>query len=620
MITCCAHAPTPTMAQHFVGVDVGTGSARAAIFSADGKLVSQATHSLVCFSYEDANVREQSAAQIWSAICTCVREAMETGGVSAESVHGIGFDATCSLVVVDASGAPISVTPPELRGSFDASQRNVILWADHRAEREAAEINATGHKVLNYVGGTISPEMQIPKVLWLKRHLGADFAQCRFFDLPDYLSYRATGAPARSTCSLVCKCTFIPPGVAGSTLGWQPDLFERLGLNELAGEEHSFEALGGVPGRSGIVLTAGLPVGAGLSPEAAAELGLRPHTAVSSSLIDAYAGWVGTAAARNMAQPDAPTHLADSSRRVVAIAGTSTCYCVQSEGSVRVDGVWGPYRGAVVPGYWMNEGGQSSTGLLVDHVLETHPAYPSVRAQAEAQNTSVFAILESLVSNMMRAAGLPETSPESCVFLVRHKSLYPDFYGNRSPLADTTMRGLASGLSLDRSTRNLACWYVLTLEAVALQTRHIIDAMNASGHAVDSIYLSGGGQARNLVFAHLVATTTGLRVQLPTEASVSVVRGSAIIGRLAAEVTRYVTGTDRSPMPVLVTQEDAERIAPQFSERLWDFMAECTPAGTSIMPADDARLRALLQVKYNIYLESIEIQRRWRREVDTALS
>lgn len=599
----------------------GTGSARAAAFDESGKLVAQATHALAMFSYDDPDVREQSGAQIWDAVVHCVRETISAGKISAADVYGIGFDATCSLVVVDDTGAPISVTPPTLRGDVvDPAARNVILWADHRAHREADEINATGHKVLEYVGGTISPEMQVPKVLWLKRHLGADFARCRFFDLPDYLSYRATCAPARSTCSLVCKCTYIPPGVAGSTLGWQPDLFERLGLGELVGPEQTFDALGGVAGRSGMVLTAGMPVGAGLSPAAAAELGLEPHTPVSSSLIDAYSGWIGTAAARDASNMDASTQLAESCHRVVAIAGTSTCYCVQSEGAVRVDGVWGPYKGTIAPSFWMNEGGQSSTGLLIDHILETHPAYAQVRAQAEAEHTSIFAVLEGLVDEMMRAAGFEVTSPASFALLVRHMSLYPDFYGNRSPLADTTLRGLASGLSLDRTPRNLACWYVLTLEAIALQTRHIIDVMNASGHKIDSIYLSGGGQARNLVFAHLVAATTALRVQLPTEASASVVRGSAIIGRVASEIAAHAGAGPRPETPPVPTQADAERLASQFAERLWQVMEESTPPGTSIAPTDDAKVRALLEVKYKIYLESIELQRRWRREADAALT
>lgn len=47
--------------------------------------------------------------------------------------------------------------------------RNVILWMDHRANQEMEEINSTGHSLLDYVGGKVSIEMQMPKILWIKR-------------------------------------------------------------------------------------------------------------------------------------------------------------------------------------------------------------------------------------------------------------------------------------------------------------------------------------------------------------------------------------------------------------------------------------------------------------------
>ena len=176
----------------------------------------------------------------------------------------------------------------------------MILWADHRAEDEARLINAVHHKVLEYVGGTMSLEMEMPKILWLQRHWPAPtFHDMEFFDLPDYLTFRATDSRARSNCSLVCKCGYIPPGTAGSDIGWQPDFLARIGLDSLG---PGYEALGGIPGRGGLVLTAGMPVGAGLSERAASELGLLPHTPVASAVMDAYAGWVGTAAAPSLDQ------------------------------------------------------------------------------------------------------------------------------------------------------------------------------------------------------------------------------------------------------------------------------------------------------------------------------
>ena len=94
---------------------------------------------------------------------------------------------------MDTSGEPVTVSL-----SRDP-QWNIILWQDHRAVGEAEEINAGGHGVLKFVGGQISPEMQPPKLLWLKRNL---YKECwgragHFFDLADFLTYKATGATSR---------------------------------------------------------------------------------------------------------------------------------------------------------------------------------------------------------------------------------------------------------------------------------------------------------------------------------------------------------------------------------------------------------------------------------------
>lgn len=602
---------------YFVGVDVGTGSVRAALVTHTGDILAQESRSLHTWTYEeDSRLYEQSSAQIWQALAECVRALIGQGQVQPEEVRGIGFDATCSLVAIqNRTGLPHCITPQHLS---QKTERNVILWADHRAEDEARLINAVHHKVLDYVGGTMSLEMEMPKILWLQRHWPAStFQDTEFFDLPDYLTFRATDSRARSNCSLVCKCGYIPPGTAGSEVGWQPDFLARIGLESLG---PSYEALGGIPGRGGLVLTAGMPVGAGLSERAASELGLLPHTPVASAVIDAYAGWVGTAAARSLEPEAHVTSLRDAQTRLVAIAGTSTCYCIQSEVGVHVPGVWGPYKNAVFPHRWMNEGGQSSTGQLIDAVLQTHPAYATALAEATSRNLSLFTLLEEVLDAQMQSAGIQRTSPSSYALLVRHMHMYPDFYGNRSPLADTTLRGMLSGLDLDRSRADLARKYVLTLEAIALQTRHIVDEMNRSGHHIEAMYLSGGGQARNLIYAHLLADVCGLRIQVPTEASASVTVGSAILGQLAAHVTQEYTRAPRSVQPVLRTQTDAEACAEAQAEHLWHLMAASTKPGHSIQPTTDARLHKLFDVKYRIFLECIDTQRRWRAQVDAAVA
>lgn len=139
----------------YLGIDVGTGSARAALVKPDGTVLASASQDTKTWrDPTDHHIFEQSTTDLWKGICTTVREVVARSGVSPKRVKGIGFDATCSLAVTTWEGEPITVTRGSQLG--DLGERNIVLWADHRAEKEADLINATGSSVLDYVGGAIS--------------------------------------------------------------------------------------------------------------------------------------------------------------------------------------------------------------------------------------------------------------------------------------------------------------------------------------------------------------------------------------------------------------------------------------------------------------------------------
>lgn len=113
--------------------------------------------------------------------------------------------------------------------------------------------------------------------------------------------------------------------------------------------------------------------------------------------------------------------------RLAAIAGTSTCHIAQSDEGILVPGVvsfpvpfsiqskslytqWGPYRDAIFPSLWMNEGGQSSTGQLIDFMVTTHPAYPKLQALVKESGKSTFEILGDRLESMKEEKGVPTTS------------------------------------------------------------------------------------------------------------------------------------------------------------------------------------------------------------------
>lgn len=189
----------------------------------------------------ERTLQEQSTSDIWRCICVAVQRAISQQNIHPDTIRGIGFDATCSLAVLsNETDEPISVTGP----NFD-SDRNIILWLDHRPVEEAEKISATNHSLLRYVGGNMSVEMEIPKVLWLKNNMPKElFDKCKFFDLCDVLTHIATGNEKRSFCSVVCKQGYVPVGADGIVKGWQGDFLQDIGLGDLT--EDNFKRLGGV--------------------------------------------------------------------------------------------------------------------------------------------------------------------------------------------------------------------------------------------------------------------------------------------------------------------------------------------------------------------------------------
>ncbi|WP_420961485.1 FGGY-family carbohydrate kinase [Brucella sp. IR073] len=471
-----------------VAVDVGTGSARAGVFSRHGDLLARAEHPIL-MNRPKPDFAEHDSNDIWKAVCHAVRAALAKGGVAAEDVAGISFDATCSLVVRDREGDQLTVSPS------GENRWDTIVWLDHRALAEADECTATSHRVLEYIGGVMSPEMETPKLMWLKRNMPATWEQAGYFlDLADYLTWRASGSLERSQCTLTCKWAYL----AHEEPGWQTDFFETVGIADMREK-------GALPDKAS-------PIGDNLGPlteAAAAELGLTTACRVGVGLIDAHAGALGVLGGYAGKPEEIDRHLA-------LIAGTSSCVMALSQTPRPTPGVWGPYYGAVLDGCWLNEGGQSATGALLDHIIRWHGAGGEPNA----------AMHQRIVERVQQLRA------EEGADFARRLHVLPDFHGNRSPLADPHAVGVISGLTLDASFDNLCRLYWRTAVGIALGVRHILEALNARGYTIDTLHVTGG-HIKNPLLMELYADATGCTVIVP-QAEDAMLLGTAMVAATAA--------------------------------------------------------------------------------------
>lgn len=376
-------------------VDVGSARARAGLFTTDGKLVARASRGFATLP-ADGGQAGFDFAEIWQAVADALAEARRMAGASPAEVRALAFDATCSLVV-DAPGfAP-----------------DVIAWHDHRAVAEAEELGRIDHDVVARAGGSVSPEMQTPKLMWLARHRPDAWAGLRsVHDLCDHLAFRATGRPARSLCATAAKWAYLP-----DRGGWAEDLLAALGIADFPHDEP--------------VLPPGAPIGH-LSAQGAAELGLDRECMAAAGLVDAFAGALGAA-------PGMPA----------LIAGTSNC--VMATEVAVTPALWGPYPGAILPGEAVSEGGQSATGALLEWIRRQYAG--------EESHDDILARIR------------PGQEPGEGMHVL------PDFKGNRAPLADPLVRGVVHGMSLDRGTAAMDALYWRASVGIALGTRQVIAHM-----------------------------------------------------------------------------------------------------------------------------------------------
>lgn len=161
--------------------DLGTTGNKANLFDADGALLGSAFAGYAT-AYPHPNWAEQEPADWWQAICVTTQQLLAETGADPQAVAAVSFSGQMmGCVPVDAAGAPL---------------RSCIIWADQRAEAQAAHMAAVcgGERVYRVSGHRASPAYTAPKILWVRDHQPEVYRRAVCFLQPkDYLIYRLTG-------------------------------------------------------------------------------------------------------------------------------------------------------------------------------------------------------------------------------------------------------------------------------------------------------------------------------------------------------------------------------------------------------------------------------------------
>jgi len=123
-------------------------------------------------------------------------------------------------------------------------------------------------------------------------------------------------------------------------------------------------------------------------------------------------------------------------------------------------------------------------------------------------------------------------------YLCKSLHILPFFHDNRSPYADPNLRGAILGLTMEGGITELAKLYYATILALAYNDKAIIDTMNACGHQIETVIVTGGMTQNPLLMA-ASANAIGLPIIVPQQTE-SVLLGCAISAKIAKTGEPYM--------------------------------------------------------------------------------
>jgi len=464
------------MKKYVIGLDYGTDSCRALIVDA---LTGEEQSSAVKyyprwaegkFCQPTANQYRQHPSDYIECLENSVKEALSKCDLSvAENVIGMSFDTTGSTpVFTDKQGTPLSLLP-EFAENPNAM---FVLWKDHTAVKEAAEINELSGKwdidYTSYEGGIYSSEWFWAKVLHV---------------------LRVDEKVRNEAYSVVEHCDWLPALLCGET---KPETLKRSRC--AAGHKAMWlEKWGGLPSED--FLTSLDPILKGfrermfkdtfasdtkvgyLTEDWAKRLGLTTKVAVGVGAFDAHMGAVGAEIVPNS---------------LVRIIGTSTCDILVSSqkemGDKLIKGICGQVDGSVIPGYVGLEAGQSAFGDIYAWFKRVL-AWPieELIGKSKLIDTETK---QKLIDEAMDKI-IPVLSLQAAAIDPKESSIIATDWmnGRRTPDANQLVKGTITGLTLGSTAPMI---FRALVEATAYGSKAIVDRFTQEGVKIESVIGIGG--------------------------------------------------------------------------------------------------------------------------------
>ncbi|MFZ4775965.1 MAG: ribulokinase [Terrimicrobiaceae bacterium] len=545
-----------------LGIDYGTNSVRALIVRcSDGKELASCVQGYasgkegVLLDPKDHHLARQHPGDYLSALEKCVRGALADAGkirgFRADRIVGIGVDTTgSSPIPVDAGNRALGMLPV-WKKNLNAQ---CWLWKDHTSWQEAARITelAAKHRpeFIAKCGNTYSSEWFWSKI-WrcLKTDRAVFDAAFSWVELCDWIPSVLAGVTdpreiRRGICAAGHKALYC------DEWGGLPDkkflamLSPKLAAlrDRLYGKAHDATASAGT-----------------LSPEWAKRLGLPAGIPIAIGEMDVHYGAIGSGIAEGT---------------LVKVIGTSTCDCAVVPATKKVadiPGICGIVKGAILPGFYGIEAGQSAVGDIFKWWIET----------ICQGNPALYGKLETEIAG--QAPG-----QSGLLALDWHN-------GNRTILVDPMLSGLQLGTTLHTTRAEI---YRSLIEATAFGARAIIERIEEYGVPVRRIVCAGGIAEKSPMLMQIYADVTGRTMQV-AGSSQACALGSAVSAAVLAGEFPDFPRAQKAMTSVLSLQYKPRAAARKTYDRLYKLYKEVHDAFGGVNRAADLShvMKELLKIK-----------------------
>jgi L-ribulokinase len=516
--------------KYVIGIDYGTDSVRSVVVgTTDGKFAGTAVFEYPRWKkglYCDpaSNQFRQHPLDYLEGLRRSVRDALS--GLPSdvvENITGISVDTTGSTpVAVDRQGIPLALKP-----GFECNPDAMfVLWKDHTAVKEAAEINELarswgGVDFTRYEGGIYSSEWFWAKILHvLRQSPEVRKVAWSWVEHCDWITALLTGNTnplelKRSRCA------------AGHKAMWHKDF---NGLPDQAFLSRLDPLLNDLRGRLYSDTYPCDTVAGNLSAEWAEKLGLTTSVKVGVGSFDAHQGAVGGEIK--------PYHL-------IKVMGTSTCDMLIAPmaevGEKLVAGICGQVDGSIVPGMLGLEAGQSAFGdiyawfskLLMWPVTDiiTGMTWLDIKTRERIKEETAERIIAEL-SRQAQSLPVEETAAIALDWM----------NGRRTPDANQELKGAIAGLSLGSDAPKI---FKALVEATAFGSKMINERFISEGIRIDGLIAIGGVAKKNPFVMQIVADVLNVPIKVANSDQTCAL-GAAMAASVAAGVHKNIPAAQKA--------------------------------------------------------------------------